>query len=254
MAASRLGRRGDERLEARGRRSPCGGRGGGPARRRRRRRPRSAGAPRRRTGSAPAVGGERPRRRLDRAAPVSSRSRVSCLASSTLGWSNGSMPRTAPAIAVATSQRHELGAEVDRVGEVDPDDRVAGGLEGVGERVASAVRPSRPGRGGRTTRSVPYVGDGAERLEVDRHDPDAVLAGALGDELLDPRPEAARSRRRSGRSACRARPASVPMARPSETPGLRRRVRLAAGAEHRRAEASSASRSSPISDAGTRPT
>ena len=31
--------------------------------------------------------------------------RVSSLASSTLGWSNGSMPRTAPAIAVATSQR-----------------------------------------------------------------------------------------------------------------------------------------------------
>ena len=47
----------------------------------------------------------------------SSTSRVSSLASSTLGWSNGSMPRTAPAIAVATSQRNELGAEVDRVGD-----------------------------------------------------------------------------------------------------------------------------------------
>jgi len=32
--------------------------------------------------------------------------RVSCFASSTFGWSNASIPRTAPAIAIATSQRN----------------------------------------------------------------------------------------------------------------------------------------------------
>ena len=86
-----------------------------------------------------------------RSRPVPSRrSRVSCLASSTFGWSNGSMPRTAPAIARRDLPADELGAEVDRVGQLDPDDRMAGGLERVGQRVARAAVGRRPARSGRT--------------------------------------------------------------------------------------------------------
>ena len=120
--------------------------------------------------------------------PCASTSRVSCLASSTLGWSNGSMPRTAPAIAVATSQRTNSPPRSIGSATVDADHRVPGCLEGVGERVAAAVRAVR--QGDPDERPVVAVAlGGAERLEVDRHDPDAVLAGALRDELLRPRPE-----------------------------------------------------------------
>ena len=82
----------------------------------------------------------------------------------------------------------ELGAEVDRVGDLDPDDRMAGRLEGVGQGVARG--PVRLRQREPDERPVRAVGlDRAERLGVDRHDPDAVLAGALRDELLRPRAE-----------------------------------------------------------------
>ena len=124
------------------------------------------------------------------APPLSSRSRVSCLASSTLGWSNGSMPSTIPATAVANSQRQ---ASAPRsIGSLKVM-RMTGwpaASRAVGERVASAVvRAGQVEADEDAVRAV--VGDVAERLEVDRDDPDAALAGALGDQLLQPRPEAA---------------------------------------------------------------
>ena len=90
---------------------------------------------------------------------------------------------------------HELGAEVDRVVDGDPDDRVSGLGEGGRQR--------RPRAGGAVGQGDPDEGairsrrpDVAERLQVDGHDPDAVLAGALRDELLQPAAEARESRRR----------------------------------------------------------
>ena len=93
-----LGRRGDERLEAQVGVRPAAREVALQLARRRRRRPRSAGAPHRRTGR----GRRRSRSARAHRSPASSAcpsdastSRVSCLASSTLGWSNGSMPSTA---------------------------------------------------------------------------------------------------------------------------------------------------------------
>ena len=188
MAASRLGRRGDERLDREVRVRLAAGEVAGQL-------PDDAavarGEPERRVAvqGQRAVGGERPRG-VSIAPPLSSRSRVSCLASSTLGWSNGSMPSTIPATAVANSQRQASAPRSIGSLKRDADDRVAGGLEGCGELVASAVvRAGQVEADEDAVRAV--VGDVAERLEVDRDDPDAALAGALGDQLLQPRPEAA---------------------------------------------------------------
>ena len=66
---------------------------------------------------------------------------------------------------------------------------MAGRLERGGKCVAPAVGPAREREPDEHAIRAVCL-DGPERLEVDRHDPDAVLAGALGDELLRPRAEA----------------------------------------------------------------
>ena len=91
------------------------------------------------------------------------------------------------------------------------------------------------GEGDPDERAIRSVGSGApERLEVDRDDPDAVLAGALGDELLRPRAEArdlvVGQERQLVAAGLRERRR---WRGPASTPGLTRRVRLAARAEHR---------------------
>ena len=82
----------------------------------------------------------------------------------------------------------ELAAQVDRVGDRDADHRVAAPQERVGQGVAAAVRAAVEGEAYEDPVCVVGLGR-ADRFEVDRHDPDAVLAGALGDELFRPRPE-----------------------------------------------------------------
>ena len=67
---------------------------------------------------------------------------------------------------------------------------MTGCLQGIGQRIAAAAIG--PSEGDPHERSIrPVRIDGTEGFEVDRHDPDAMLAGALRDELLDPRAEAA---------------------------------------------------------------
>jgi hypothetical protein len=82
----------------------------------------------------------------------------------------------------------ELAPEVDRVGDGDPDDWMAGGLDGVRERVPATVGATIE-RDADEHPVVPVGTDLAERFEVDRDDPDAVLPGAFGDELFRPRAE-----------------------------------------------------------------
>ena len=86
----------------------------------------------------------------------------------------------------------ELAAEVHRIGEGDPDHGVAEGRQ-LGEElvgIADLVGRGGPARAAQREAdedAVVAVPVGrAERLEVDRHDPDAVLAGTLGDQLLEP--------------------------------------------------------------------
>ena len=135
----------------------------------------------------------------------------------------------------------ELPAEVDRIAHVDPDDRVAGGLERGGQLVAApggaAVERDPDERAVRAVRL-----DGPERLAVDRHDPDAALAGALGDELLEPRAEAldlvVDEERQLVAAVLRQRPDRQPE-RHARVDG---RVRLAARADHRRSPSPGARR------------
>ena len=125
-----------------------------------------------------------------------------------------------------------LGAEVDRVGDLDPDDRVAGRLERVGQGVAAAVGPA--GQGEPDERPVGAVGlDRTERLEVDRDDPDAVLAGALGDELLGPGAEARDLVVGQERQLVAARLGEGPDGEPERDARVGRRIGLVAGADHR---------------------
>ena len=61
---------------------------------------------------------------------------------STSGWSNGLMPITAPATAVANSQLEELAAEVVAVGELDPHDGCPAALERLDRGVLRGVGPA----------------------------------------------------------------------------------------------------------------
>ena len=122
------------------------------------------------------------------------------------------------------------------------------------ERVAAAVGPAR--ERDPDERPVRAVGlDRAERLEVDRDDPDAVLAGALGDELLDPRAEArdlvVGEERQLVAAGLGQRPDGEPERDARVDCRIRARGRRRASPS---ADASSASRSIPMSDAGTSPT
>ena len=92
------------------------------------------------------------------------------------------------------------------------------------------------------------------RLAGDRHDAFAVLARALRDELLDPqaeRLEALRQEQRQLVAAALDAPAAI--IAPSARPGLSRDRAMPAGAFHRACTSEQASRSMPISAAGTMP-
>ena len=83
--------------------------------------------------------------------PISSSvARVRSLASSTFGWSNGSIPSTIPAIAVATSQRTNSPARSIGSSIADPDHRMAGRFEGAEQviRRGAVGRRHGPGRAG----------------------------------------------------------------------------------------------------------
>ena len=131
-------RRGDEGLESRGRRSGAAGRGARGARRQ----PRSIVVRAESRGDAARSSARRARR---------GQARRGSAAWPPRRWAGrtGRCPRTAPAIAVATSQRtnsppRSIGSAI-----VDADDGVPGCLERVGEGVAAAVGADRRGRGGR---------------------------------------------------------------------------------------------------------
>ena len=246
----------------RGSRSAGAGPGVAPARPRRRRRATSAGGPRRRgatspsplaTGAGSGVGSVSPR------SPSGEQVAGQLLGLLDVGLVERVDPEDGPGDRGRDLPADELGAEVDRVRQLDPDDRMAGGFERVGQAVARRVGSSvvaAPASAIRTnTRSRPVGLDGAERLEVDRDDPDAVLAGALGDQLLEPGAE----RRDRGIGQERQLVAPGSRQRADREPERQRRGCRPGPARGRRpsiadAEASSASRSSPISDAGTRPT
>ena len=112
----------------------------------------------------------------------------------------------------------ELRAEVDRVGELDPDDRVAGGLERIGQAVASRRRPTRRARSGRTPgpsrrprpRRAARRRPARSRRRACRCSPRSAAR---------PTPRSCRCRHRPGRSACRDRP---PPASRSRGPARRR--------------------------------
>ena len=230
-------RRGDERLEAEVGVGPAAGEVAGQL-------PDDVaagrGEPERRIaveGEAVAAGDRLARRRVRRRrrgrdrAP--STSRVSCLASSTLGWSNGSMPRTAPAIAVATSQRtNSAPRSIGSASSIRMTGWPAASSASARASRPPSVRARQRDPDERPVRAVRL--DRAERLEVDRDDPDAVLAGALGDELLDPRPEARDLVVGQERQLVAAGLGEGPDREPEREPGVGRRVRLAAGGQHRR--------------------
>ena len=109
---------------------------------------------------------------------------------------------------------------------------MAGGLERVGERVPPAVGAALE-READEDAVVAVRLRLAERLEVDRHDADAVLAGALGDELLGPRPERRDLVVGQERQLVAAGAGERPDGEPQRDARVRVRVRLAAGAEHR---------------------
>ena len=119
---------------------------------------------------------------------------VSSLLASTSGWSNGLMPRSEPATAVAISQRNNSCAEARAV----LDARCAP----PGDRPSRAPPPRRPAprpastrAAGRRTRGPRRRRRRPERLAVHRDEAFAVLARGLGDELLEPGAEVVNRRR-----------------------------------------------------------
>ena len=166
--------------------------------------------------------------------PASRTSRVSCLASSTLGWSNGSMPRTTPAIAVATSQRTNSPPRSIGSSSVDPDDRVAGGLEGVGER-RRGRRRCRPveRRGGRRRgrRRRPRARRAARRSTGTIPTPCLPVLSAMS---CSPTRRTRRARRREEGQLVAAGHGQGADREPERHAGVGGRIGLAAGAEHRR--------------------
>ena len=109
---------------------------------------------------------------------------------------------------------------------------MAGRLERRCQGVAAAVGATRerePDEG-----AVRAVGlDRPEGLEVDRHDPDTVLAGALGEELLGPGAEARDLVVGQERQLVATGLGEGPDGQPERHTRVARRIRLVAGAEHR---------------------
>ena len=133
----------------------------------------------------------------------------------TSGWSNGLIPRIEPATAVANSQR----------------------------------KNSCPSSYGSASRTSCACRSGASGGDAGRgHEPLALLAGRLGEQLLDPEAEAARV----GQAApCRARAPALAEREPELEPGLPSSSRQASAISH--ARSSSRATSTPISAAGTIP-
>ena len=130
-----------------------------------------------------------------RCSSSSSTRRVLSLLSCTLGWSNGSMPRISAGDRHGELPQHELRAHVVDVAELEPLHREAGLLERRHlRRLPSVVLVEDVQRHELAVGAV-HVGP-AERLHVHREETLALLAGALGDELLEPRAEVADQRRR----------------------------------------------------------
>ena len=236
-----LRRRGDERLEGQVGVRHRAGRG------------ERAASSARFASAALAAGTCRGRRPRPRSA-LASTSRVSSLASSTLGWSNGSMPRTTPAIAVATSQRTNSAPRSIGSGTVI---RMTG-WPAFSSASARASRPPSvpPSRAIRTNDAVVTVGLRPRRSARGRPARCPRRACPVLSAMSCSAQAPKDTMSSSGRKVSLSRPARarVPIAMPSETPGLA----SGSGSRHApsiaAADARSASRSSPISDAGTRPT
>ena len=158
--------------------------------------------------------------------------RVRSLASSTLGWSNGSIPRTAR----RSPSRPPSGPSRPRCRSgrrADPDHRVAGRGKRLGSTDRDAVTPSPASE--RHEHPIGPVGSRvARRLLIGRHDAHAVLAGRLGDGA-----RSAHAPKLAIGSSARIVELVAPGAgeaahdQPEPGPGVRGRVRLAAQAEHR---------------------
>ena len=121
-------------------------------------------------------------------APSASTRLVASLASWTLGWSNGLIPSTQPAVAIANSAKKKIRPRSCGPVDLAHDDRVAGLAQrrdlGVG-RLVGRVAVAQVQEG-----AVVAVDAGvADRLVGDRQDALALLARRLRDELLDPQPE-----------------------------------------------------------------
>ena len=119
--------------------------------------------------------------------PVSSSSRAAALALSTSGWSNGLMPSSRPATAVATSHSsiwapsEPLTATSERVGST--------ATTSVSSEIGSSSASTLTSRT-TVTSSAGHVTSGSSSSADDREHAGAVLAGRLGDELLGPVGEA----------------------------------------------------------------
>ena len=107
----------------------------------------------------------------------------------TFGSSNGLTSSMAPATAVAISQRTNSAPNAASVSATfDGHDGRAGGSQGADR--AACVSSLLPGdAGGRTADRRRRPRGGPTGFAGDRHDADALLAGAFGDQLLDPEAE-----------------------------------------------------------------
>src|SRR5579862_1562069 len=123
-----------------------------------------------------------------------------------------------------------LAGEVDRVVDLDADHRLARGGELVEELRNPAARQADPDEG--PIRAV--LARRATGLEIDRHDARAVLAGRLGEELLQPRTEALDRLVGEERELVASRPRERPDRETQMEPGVVGRGGLPALAEHRR--------------------
>ena len=148
---------------------------------------------------------------------------------------------------------HELGADVERVRELDPLDRVAEASSAPLGRSSLAGQPARLVQRRSDEAAVVAVALGVtDRLADDRHDALPGLAGALGDELLGPVAEAGQTRRGEDGELVAAGQRGLADERAERRPGLPAAAARQASAMRRPARAAPP-RSTPWSAAGTRP-
>ena len=171
----------------------------------------------------------------------------------TLGWSNGLTPSLWPASAAATSQRKNSAHQVERLGQDQIDQRVAGVDECL--QLGAVLEDGLIGRPKPDEDTVIAEDLGAaEWLARDGDNAPAFLAGALGNQVLDPEAERLERRRGDKRHLVRPPPGQRAGARPSTAPGFSR-----IGFSGRHALTATSARSSsavtfrPIRAAGTMP-